>query len=182
MTRNRVDESVCDRAAAYAIGALDGDEARAFVRHLETGCASCRADVDAFAVTAAQAALAPAPRAPGPGVRSRLLADLARGDAFHFQLASEGTWNEIRPGAFRKDVGDGAPGGHRSYLIRLEPGAAVAPHAHAAVEHCHVLAGDLHVAGRHLHAGDYHRAAPGTVHDVTLSDTGCLLLIVEAPV
>jgi anti-sigma factor ChrR (cupin superfamily) len=179
VTRDR-DERPCDRAAAYALGALDGEEAREFARHLENGCASCRTDVDAFAATVAQAALAPAARAPRPEVRDRILADAARGNAFHFQLATEGAWREVGPGAFQRELA-GEPRGPHTYLIRLRPGAGVAPHEHAAVEHCHVLAGDLYVAGRHLHAGDYHRAAPGTAHEITRSDGGCLLLIIETP-
>jgi len=35
------------------------------------------------------------------------------------------------------------------------------------------------IAGRHIHAGDFHVADPGSTHSVSLSERGCVLLIVE---
>jgi anti-sigma factor ChrR (cupin superfamily) len=177
---DRLDEVQCEQAATYALGALDGEEAAAFAAHLELGCEACTAEVAAFAEAGTRLALGPAARPPRPEVRARVLAGVRAGQAFEFQLADEGTWHDLGPGVSRREVSDDGRG-HRSYVIRLRPGAEVRTHPHPAVEHCHVLDGDLHVAGRHLHRGDYHRAAAGTVHEGLRSDDGCLLLIVETP-
>jgi anti-sigma factor ChrR (cupin superfamily) len=170
-----------ERAALYALGLLEADEARDFEQHLRAGCASCRREVDAFAAAAAELALAAPAVAPGPEVRTRLLARVEPPPAgFHFALAHEGAWLDVGPGVARKDLGGAQTGGSRSYLVRLEPGALVAVHRHARDEHCYVLAGDLHVAGRRLTQGDYHRADAGSEHADLRSPAGCLLLVIES--
>jgi len=177
-----------ERAALFALGALPPDEAREFQEHLDyEGCTVCRSELEAFGGVAADLAFAAPPLAPRPEVRAWLLA-AAREEAgpsqgappaFQFVLAEEGAWAEVEPGVFRKSLG-GEPGSVSSaYLIRIEPGAHAATHRHDALEDCYVLRGDLHLAGRHLRAGDYHRAARGTVHDRIRTDGGCLLMIVE---
>ncbi len=98
---------------------------------------------------------------------------------FSFTLADEGHWYEVSPGVARKDL-TAPDSSSPSFLIRMQARSMVDTHLHEALEHCFVVEGDLHVAGRHLYAGDYHRAAPGTVHETIRSDGGCLLLIVEA--
>jgi anti-sigma factor ChrR (cupin superfamily) len=92
----------------------------------------------------------------------------------------DAAWVELAPGIARKVLA-GQPGTPpATYLVRLAAGATVGTHAHEGVEHCYVLAGDLLVAGEHLVAGDYHEAAAASVHHSLRSETGCLLLIVEA--
>lgn len=69
-------------AAAYALGALDGDERAAFEQHLET-CATCRADVAALQETAAMLAYA-APQADAPSaLRERVLRDAQQIRSIH---------------------------------------------------------------------------------------------------
>ena len=181
MKHDRLSDEQCERAALYALGALDGEEADDFERHLAGGCPTCQGEVTVFAATARTLAFAAAPREPRPTLRTRLVAASGTRSSFHFVLEHEGEWIEIGPGVLRKAVADEAQGSYRSYLIRMAAGSTVAAHQHAGVEHCHVLAGDLYVAGRRLHEGDYHRAAPGSTHDGIRSDAGCLLLIVETP-
>jgi anti-sigma-K factor RskA len=69
-------------AAAYTLGALDSDEARAYAAHL-AGCAACRADVDTYhAVVARLAHAAPAVQptpARAAALRARVLRE-ARAD------------------------------------------------------------------------------------------------------
>jgi anti-sigma factor ChrR (cupin superfamily) len=183
-----VTDPIRERAALYALGALDTKAARAFERHLTGGCGVCRSEVDGHQATAGELALAPAPVSPPAGVRARVLAGAARAGAaaergawFRFTLSDEGPWDEIQPGVQRRDLIGALEGASTGYLIRVAAGAHIAAHRHAAVEHCYVVAGDLRVAGRHIHAGDYHRAARGSVHEETRTDGGCLLLIVESP-
>lgn len=59
-------------AAAYALDGLDEEESREFEAHLE-GCASCRAEVDAFRDSATSLAFAVEGPAPPPELRSRIL-------------------------------------------------------------------------------------------------------------
>jgi anti-sigma factor ChrR (cupin superfamily) len=65
-------------------------------------------------------------------------------------------------------------------LVRMDAGSAYPPHRHAGPEDCYVIAGDLADGERVLHAGDYVRAAPGSVHGVQSTEKGCLLLIVSS--
>jgi anti-sigma-K factor RskA len=66
-------------AADHALGLLDPAERVAYEAHL-AGCAACRAEVRAYAETAALLADALPPVAPPPGLRARILAE-ARADA-----------------------------------------------------------------------------------------------------
>jgi anti-sigma-K factor RskA len=59
-------------AAAYALGALDPDEAEAFRRHLET-CAACRDELAALAPLTGSLAIAAPQYPPPPELRRRVL-------------------------------------------------------------------------------------------------------------
>jgi anti-sigma factor ChrR (cupin superfamily) len=175
----RLTDRLREQAALYRLGALPPDEHGAFARHLEHGCVPCRREAESFDGMEGLLALAAPAVAPPRTTRARVLTE-ARASTrppSHFVLRREGAWNEIQPGVFRKDL-DAAAGA--SYLIRLEPGARVHQHSHAATEHCYVVEGDIRIAGRRIHAGDFHLAEPGSTHDVASSEGGCLLLIVES--
>jgi anti-sigma-K factor RskA len=70
------------QAAAYALGALEGEERAEFERHLATGCAECRASLRASGEALATLAARLPPAVPPPHVRAALLrridADAAR--------------------------------------------------------------------------------------------------------
>ena len=74
MSHTTVDEEAAGRAALYALGALEGDEAREFEEHLAAGCAACEAGLREFETVAADLGLAAPEAAPPAGVRARLLA------------------------------------------------------------------------------------------------------------
>ncbi|MBI3635137.1 MAG: anti-sigma factor [Candidatus Rokubacteria bacterium] len=61
------------QAAAYAVGALDGDELRQFEEHLATGCAACRATLVDCQEALARAAMGATPVIPPPDVKAALL-------------------------------------------------------------------------------------------------------------
>lgn len=178
MTHARPTDDIRERAALHALGALDADESRDFEAHLGA-CRICRDEVDAYAAVADTLALTP-PVEPPPDLRARVLA-AARRPPFpplHFILGSEDEWREVVPGVARRDLA--ADPASPAYLIRLAPGAFVPRHSHGMIEHCYVLAGEVGIVGRRLTAGDYHRAAPGTVHERVSSETGCVLLLIES--
>jgi anti-sigma factor ChrR (cupin superfamily) len=169
-----------ETAALYTAGALDAEAARAFEAHLAAGCSQCASELESHAAVAGSLVFAPEPVPPPPSVRARLLATIAaeppRDRGHDFVRENDGTWIEITPGVSRKDIGRDA-----GFLLRIAAGGKVPHHAHSAVEHCYVLRGTVQIAGLDLHVGDYHRAAPGSVHASIRSENGCLLLIVERP-
>jgi len=71
-------ETARELAGPYALDALDGDDLRAFERHLE-GCDECRAEVDELRDAAAALANGIEPVEPPPALRSRILAEARRG-------------------------------------------------------------------------------------------------------
>jgi len=70
--------------------------------------------------------------------------------------------------------------GYVSMLVRMAAGSAYPSHRHAGYEECYVLQGDLRVGETVLSAGDYQRAAGGSVHVVQSTEQGCLLFIVSS--
>jgi anti-sigma factor ChrR (cupin superfamily) len=104
MSHTTTDEEAAGRAALYALGALEGDEAREFEEHLAAGCQPCAAEMRLFEGVVADLGLAAPEAEPPAGVRSRLLA-----------LVSEG--------------GGGAPGGAADddCVETAHPAADVAP-------------------------------------------------------
>jgi anti-sigma factor ChrR (cupin superfamily) len=183
MTHAVLDDALAAQAALFALDALPPAEAAAYRAHLDAGCAVCAAEVEALRGAAGALAFAAEPVAPPAPVRERLLTRVAARPAelpaYHFLTADEGRWIRVSPGIFRRDLAPEPTGGSRSYLIRMEPGAVGGVHTHANVEHCLVVEGDFRTGGRTLHAGDYHRAARGSIHQGNSTIGGCLVLIVE---
>lgn len=173
------------RAALHALGALPADEAAAFEVKLRDAPA-LRAEVDSLRGAADELALAAEPAAPRPELRARVLGRIARlaaaadappvTPALLFAFADEGGWITVAPGLERRDLH--RQGGSGAFLLRVAPGTSVPRHEHRAVEHAYVLSGSLEVEGQLCLAGDYHRAAPETVHRDAFSRDGCVVLIV----
>ena len=193
MTRERPDETMCENAALFALGALEPAEAPAFERHLAGGCSRCNDEIAAFTTVADDLSLAATPVAGSSTVRARLLGEVRRlgrhataetaealPGALDFVGTAEGAWFEVQPGILRKDLATGGGDRSSSYLIRMQAGAVAETHIHAGVEHCYVIEGDLVVGERTITSGDFHLAGPGTEHAALRSERGCLLLIVEA--
>jgi anti-sigma factor ChrR (cupin superfamily) len=131
-------------------------------------------------VLAARLAEAIAPVAPAPeraaSVKARIL-DRVRGERVPFVTvrAGAGRWVPIAPGVQSKTLHD--DGTTRSFLLRLEPGARLPSHGHAAEEACVVLEGSAQLGDIEVRAGDFHLALPGSVHGEVSSRTGALLFL-----
>jgi anti-sigma-K factor RskA len=82
-----------DQAAAYALGALDVGERRAFEAHLAAGCPHCERVLRESREALAEVARSLPPESPPPAVR----------EALRGRLAVEGSWSSAwrRPGAWR---------------------------------------------------------------------------------
>lgn len=89
--------------------------------------------------------------------------------------SGKAAWNPMEPGALALPLAGSSAEGVEISLLRLEPGATVARHRHEWVEELCVIAGDCRCEGVELGPGDYHRASPGTRHDVMTSVGGCTM-------
>ena len=79
MTHTTTDEEAQGRAALYALGALDPEEARDFEEHAAQ-CEPCAEELRCFRSVAAALAVAPGEAEPPASVRSRLLARVSDED------------------------------------------------------------------------------------------------------
>ncbi|MEK6664163.1 MAG: cupin domain-containing protein [Pseudomonadota bacterium] len=117
------------------------------------------------------------PRDRAQALRAKVLAAARQTDVgqLHTVRAQEGAWHPIAPLVDMKLLHD--DGVSRSVLIRLQAGARLPPHDHAADEECIVLEGEGSIGDIFLRAGDYHLAPKGMRHGETYTATGALLFI-----
>ncbi len=170
-----LDDALRERAALFALGALEPGEMAECHAHLGAGCEVCRAAVESYASVATDLALAVSPALPSPATRDRVLAE----GGLHFVPAGAGEWIDAAPGVRCKALAGGTSQPSRSRLVWLAPGTVLPRHVHAGTEHSLVLEGDFEVAGHLLSTGDYHVAAPGSVHEGNRTRGGCLLLVID---
>ncbi len=129
---------------------------------------------------AALAGLVPDDRPP-PDVAGRLRATLmARLPRAPLAVtrAEDGAWRALLPGVLLKTLrADGGETGTQTALWRLEPGAVIPGHVHAADEECLVIEGSVVYDDVEYHAGDFLLARRGEAHRPFHSPRGALLLI-----
>lgn len=181
------DSTVEEFAAPYALGALDDAEAKQFERSLDTTPGAVHGLVGAFQDVAAELAFAGAAVAPPMSLKARLMSRIAgepqdspAAKPFVFVRASEGNWREVEPGVSIKVLFYDSRAHRVTTLVRLAPGGRFSAHRHEQMEELYVLEGRCVCAGEQLQAGDYHRAAPASVHPVTYSEHGCLALVMTS--
>ena len=207
MSHTTVDEEAAGRAALYALGALEGDEAREFEEHLAAGCDACAAELREFEGVAEYLGLAAPEAEPPAGARARLLAlvsgergggesgadvshgeahddapSLLRGDAPGFLVlrAGEGEWRPTDDtGVSFKLLFADRERGTLTTLVRMEPGSRIRSHRHLGIEQCLVLEGDVRSGAIGMSAGDFNCSMPGSVHEELVSEAGALLLLVS---
>ncbi|MBC7896812.1 MAG: cupin domain-containing protein [Cytophagaceae bacterium] len=111
----------------------------------------------------------------------------ARGDTIVLELGTghfgghephdeEGSapWTEIGPGLRARLMQAGV---RELMVVDAEPAATLSEHEHAGIEELFVIRGSCEVQGRWMHVGDYHRAMPGSHHDITRAGSeGCVLV------
>ena len=200
-----IDEELSGQAAAYALGALDPEEARAFEEHLRAGCEACAAELKGFGAVVEGLAYGAPPADPPDGAKGRLLklvregtgepaelgceeeqAGAARaegaGDGFYILRAEEGEWKETDDeGVSYKLLYADQSRGLVTTLVRMRPGSRIRPHRHLGVEQCLVLEGDLSSGPHRMKAGDFNCSMPGSLHEELLTDGGALFLLVSPP-
>lgn len=176
-------------ASLYALNALDKPQKAAFEEHLEQGCDACKADLRSFTEVATMIGKS-VPAAPSPQLRERLRSRLSsspRSPGVLFEQSGllvsrseELAWRELAPGIAYKPLYQDFARKYGTSLVRMDPGARYPSHRHSDVEELFVLSGDLHVEGHVMRSGDYCRADSGTIHGETLTESGCLFLLLAS--
>jgi anti-sigma factor ChrR (cupin superfamily) len=186
-----------EMAALYALGALTQQEARAMKDYLTETQNGLADDLATFETVAVNLAFAVPEQAPPPELRQNLLASIAQeprspankelslpitsshqlSEIFSLR-ANEGDWQEIVPGMLTKTLFVDQARGTVTSLVRMLPGTALPPHKHLGDEQFYVLEGDCIVHDARLGPGDFHRAAPGTVHESTYTVGGTTFLLI----
>jgi anti-sigma factor ChrR (cupin superfamily) len=184
-------------AALHALGALQGEDARAFSALLADS-AEARTEARAFAAATEALAQSLPARQPPAGLKEKILQQINRSNARaeaqnvirRMLPASEGglafikeggqsAWVSLPvPGAFVKVLSFDEASGHAVVLGKLEAGSRYPEHTHHLPEDIFMLSGDLHVGDQVLQAGDFHHAEAGSRHGVNWSEHGCVLLAV----
>jgi anti-sigma factor ChrR (cupin superfamily) len=124
-----------------------------------------------------------APVAPSPSVRDRLMARVAAYETLR-PIADvrrdEGSWIPLGgAGVEIKRLFQEKATGRTTYLVRMEPGAKLAPHRHTDVEQCLVLKGDIRWGEVAYEEGDFVVMGKGTEHPELHSVNGNLLLLIS---
>lgn len=202
MKNTTVDEETCGSAALYALGALEGEEARAFEAHLGEGCEACASELRGFESVVGSLGLAAPDAEPPVASRARLLERLAAvdsseskdsarddakpsearslcGEGFLVVRAGEGQWLLTGDaGVSFKLLYTDSERGTFTTLVRMDAGAHIPAHRHLGVEQCLVLEGDLRAGDVSMSAGDFNCSLPGSVHEEIATTGGALFLIV----
>jgi anti-sigma factor ChrR (cupin superfamily) len=186
-------------AALYSLGSLSGDEKTLYEKHLEEGCADCAQEIRSFQGVVEDLSLSATVVVPSGKARERLFASLGvqkkaaapkesqsptgpkgillREPGLLIARSAEMPWESVAPGIDRRVLFVDSERDHITTLVRVQPGTRYPSHRHAGVEEILLLEGDLHVHEIVMHAGDYCRAEPESIHDITFSESGCMLLL-----
>lgn len=95
-------------------------------------------------------------------------------------LSGDVDWTDHGDGFPYKELMHDPATGMRTQLMKMEPGAHVGPHAHAALEQVYVLEGGFDDGEHSYRAGDFVVRAPGAMHSAA-SPEGALILVVYTP-
>ncbi|MFO1270620.1 MAG: cupin domain-containing protein [Rubrivivax sp.] len=134
-------------------------------------------DDDTAALIAAALDPVPMPPAAAARVKRRLLQRVAADSTprHHTVPAGEAGWQPFGEGLSIKVLHEA--GGVMSYLVRLAPGAALAPHRHPLDEECVVLEGEVQIGALRVGPGGYHRGLKDVLHDHVASEGGALIFL-----
>ena len=161
-----------ESAALAALGCLSPREAMAAPRQT----------IAQMSEAAALLAESVAPVAPAPSLKARLLARVADFEVLK-PLAdirhNENTWvHSGMPGIDIKPLFKEATTGRNTYLVRMEPGARMAPHRHGDIEQCLVVKGDIRWGNLVFEEGDFMVMGKDTAHPEVYTVNGVIMLII----
>jgi anti-sigma factor ChrR (cupin superfamily) len=167
---------LCDRADAFAAGALEAEARTGFEAHLAV-CERCRDAVAQGATALGRLTSLLAAPAPDGHVRQEIL-DLA--DAPRLPLDLEAfDWREVAPGIRVHVMREDAERGMRACLVWADPGATHTRHRHLGSENILVLQGGLRDERGSYGPGDICRSRTGSVHsEEALPGDDCVCYVV----
>ncbi len=168
-----------DLAIQYATGTLEAEARGTLLNAIAAASAPDRHRCAAMQDAAAELAAAVDPVPPPPGVRAALVVRTGMAD-FSVMRAHEGWHRHPVPGVSFKELRVDAVTGQATLLFRLAPATRFPPHHHSGAEQCFVLEGDLHAGGVRLGPGDFQVATPGSDHDESYSEHGCMVMLIVA--
>lgn len=174
-----------ERVALYALRTLPPTETADIEAHLST-CPECRREMRALrpvidALTSWPADVLRPSEALWERIEHRIADDTGeRPTLAGVEQYPEPAWESVAPGIACKVLATDSERHRISMLVRLEPGAAYPPHAHAGVEELHLLYGELWVDDVKLSPGDYRRAETGTSDRRVWSATGCTCVLITS--
>jgi quercetin dioxygenase-like cupin family protein len=186
---SKAESSMHELVSSYALNALDPEEKAQFEEHLHQGCDACDTELRAF-TQVANAIGQSIPASPPLPLRERLRSRLGhtpqvpgvllQQSGLLISRSDELSWRTLAPGIAYKVLYEDSERRYNTSLVRMESGVCYPSHRHSGVEELFVLSGDLHVEGQIMHTGDYCRAASGTIHGETYTETGCLFLLMAS--
>lgn len=195
----RTEEQIREALPLYALGLLEGDEARAIAEHLESGCHECARELRGLREVAGEIPYALRSMKPHVRVREKLLQTIAFEQptaAAERPKRAKGRLEQPLPGIFvlKEDAAEWRPTPYpgvtykllytdketkyATSLMKMEPGAKYPAHRHAGCEQCLVIEGDARLGSIGVSKGDFEYAAAGTEHGAITTDNGCVLLLI----
>jgi anti-sigma factor ChrR (cupin superfamily) len=174
-----------ERVFLYALGALPSSEVPE-VEMLVSTCADCRRERDALRpVVDSFVSWPSAVLRPSASLWDRLARRIAAETGGEPLLPApprpaEPEWNDVAPGIACKLLATDPEKNRVSMLVRLAPQTDYPPHRHDGIEEVYMLEGELIVDDKPLYAGDFRRAAAGTVDRRVWSRTGCAAVLITS--
>lgn len=172
---------ICDLAALYALGALDGEDVWTFRTHLLDGCAECARELAEFEAATAELTYAAPQFDPSPILKDRLFDRIREPEPeiFRTEIPSDGEgWKPHSLAGIRFKTLNVDKAAHSAlFLLQAEPGAIYPMHRHTGVEEMVMLSGELRIGNRVYGPGEYLRSEPGSIHQTGETAQGCMFLM-----
>jgi hypothetical protein len=166
-------------AALHALGATSGEE-RSAARDRMARDPEFAADVARWDSRLATLSADIDPVLPPPALWDRISAavdQVQRPPASMTIRGDEAQWEAIDLGVYKKRLHIDTAAGWETFLVKVDPGAVVAPHGHPMLEECFVLEGAIEIDGVSIRRGDLHLGFAGFDHAAIYSPSGALLYI-----
>jgi quercetin dioxygenase-like cupin family protein len=189
MTTNLTREEFEDKAAAYALGAMNLHEVRVFEELISSFDNGEMKDLNELERTVSALAFLAEPIAPSSSVKDNLFAQInadSKNKSSSSEIsqkvtvrADEGSWIKFEKGVQIKLLFSDPANQTVTTLLRMRPGSVIPRHKHIGVEQCYVISGDMVVGDTQYTAGDFFVAMPDTIHETITSANGGVILIVS---
>lgn len=181
---SRHDRAHEELVALYVLQAVPADEQRD-VEVSINGCRECRDELEGLRSTLASFVGWPTDvlrptRDLWPRLTQRIAAEKNADAVSTPERTVSADWQEAGVGVLYQVLAVDRERARVSLLVKLLPGAAYPPHAHAGIEELYLLDGELWIDSKKLHPGDYNRAGVGSSDQRVWSETGCTCVLLTS--